>query len=251
MKKPLLGLLLFIAAFAVFVIATLPARFALQYLPASLPLQLYGVDGTIWRGEAQQAVWQHQPVGRLRWRLHPLPLLLGRLRADVEIDGEAFTARGRIDAHRDQTIIVRNAIVDADLARLPLPRNLMATPGGKGHADIHHARIENRWPVELDADLRWQPARLLAPFELSLGRAELELGSNGNVVSGDLRGSGALESNGRLTLSRNGAFSADLTIAPTDETPRELRDMLPMLGRPDSRGAVTVRQAMQLRGFPP
>ncbi len=251
MKKILLGLLLFVVAFAIFAVATVPARFALQYLPANLPLKLYGVDGSLWHGRAQQALWQNQPVGAVEWRLHPLPLLLGKVNTDVKIDGEAVDATGHISASRDQVVIVTDATIDAELARLPLPRNLMATPGGKGHAVIRHARIENRWPTELDADVTWQPAQLLAPFELSLGRADLKLSSNGNVVSGDLRGSGALESKGKLTLSRNGAFTANVTITPTDETPRELRDMLPMLGRPDSRGAVTVRQTMQLRGFPP
>ncbi len=251
MKRVIAGLLLFLVAFVLFLVATMPARFALQYLPANLPLRLLGVDGTVWHGQAAQALWQNRPIGSLEWRLHPLPLLLGKLSADFIVDGDGISARGKAVASGDQTVVLTDTRIDAELERLPLPQNLMATPGGKGHADIRLARIENRWPTELDADVVWSPATLLAPFELELGKATLKLGSNGDTLSGDLRSNGALNSKGKLTLSKAGAFSANVRIAPTDETPRELRDMLPMIGRPDSRGAVTIRQSMQLRGFPP
>ncbi len=251
MKKLLAGLLLFIAAFAIFLIATVPAGFALQYLPANMPLRLAGIDGSIWNGSAARASWQNQPIGRVQWQLSPFPLLLGKLKADVDIAGEGVSAHGRLTASRDQVIVLNDTTIDADLAKLPLPPTLMATPGGKAHAIIEHARIENRWPTELDADITWQPARLLAPFELDAGKATLKVSSANNQLNGDLRTEGALDAKGKLTLSRNGAFSANIKVAPTQDTPRELRDMLPMLGRPDSKGAVTVRQSLQLRGFPP
>ncbi len=251
MKRAITGLLLFLVAFAFFLVATTPARFALQYLPANLPLRLLGVDGTVWNGQATQAIWQNQPIGRIEWRLHPLPLLLGKISAEVTIDGNGITARGKVAVSSDQTIVLTDTTVDATLERLPLPRDLMATPGGRGHADIHFARIEKHWPTKLNANVTWSPATLVAPFELELGKATLKLTGKGDTLSGSLRGSGALNSKGKLTLSRNGAFSANIRIAPTDETPRELRDILPMIGRPDSRGAITIRQSMQLRGFPP
>ena len=251
MKKPLAGLLLFVVAFALFLIATVPARFAVQYLPTNIPLRLTGIDGTVWNGHAEQAVWQNQIIGRIQWRLSPFPLLLGKLKADVDINGDGFDAQGLVTATGDQTIVLSNTEINADLTRVPLPRNLMATPGGKAHATIHRASIENRWPTELDADITWQPAKLLSPLEVEIGKVTLKASTTKDILSGDLRSEGALNSKGKLTLSRNGAFSANLRIAPTEQTPPELRDMLPMLGRPDSRGAVTIRQSFQLRGFPP
>jgi general secretion pathway protein N len=235
----------------IFLLATVPARFALQYLPADLPLRISGASGTIWHGRAEQAVWQKQAIGQIQWKLSPLPLLLGKVKANVKIDGDGIEAHGLVTATRNQTVILTNTEINADLTRIPLPQKLMATPGGKAHALIHHARIENRWPTELDADITWQPAELLSPFEVKIGKATLNVGSSNNTLNGDLQSEGALETKGKLSLSRNGAFSANVKIAPTEQTPRELRDMLPMLGRPDSKGAVTLRQSLQLRGFPP
>lgn len=251
MKKALAGLLLFAVSFAIFLIATIPARFALQYLPTNIPLRLSGIDGSIWNGSAAQASWANQPIGRIHWQLSALPLLLGKLSADVDITGEGVKAQGRVTASRDQVILLNDTTADIDLAQVPLPHNLMATPGGRAHAVIQHATIVNRWPTALTANITWQPAKILAPFEIAIDKATLTINSVNDVLNGDLRSEGALKSKGKVTLSRNGAFSANVNVAPTEQTPRELRDMLPMLGRPDSKGAVTVRQSLQLRGFPP
>ncbi len=251
MKKLSAGIALFIAAFAIFLVATIPARFALQYLPANIPLRLGGVDGSLWHGHATQATWQNQALGELTWQLSPFPLLLGKIKADIRIDGDGISANGLVTATGDQTVILTDTTIDADLSKIPLPQNLMATPGGKASALIQHAKLENRWPTELDANITWQPAKILAPFEVNIGTATLKASAGKDMLNGDLRSEGALDTKGKLTLSRRGAFSANLRIAPTDQTPRELRDMLPMLGRPDSKGAVTVRQSFQLRGFPP
>jgi general secretion pathway protein N len=250
MKKLLAGTVFFLLALAGFLVATLPARYALQFLPANIPLQVHGADGTLWNGHAQQVVWDHYPIGEVSWKLHALPLLLGRANAYLTIKGQGINAKGNVTAYRDQTLELDNALVTADLTRLPLPRHLMATPGGNAIADIQHATIQNRWPTTLDARIDWKPARVLSPMELELGTATLQVSGKDGKLDGELQSQGALKATGKLSLTQNGAFSANIKITPTNKTPRELRDMLPMVGRPDSKGTVTIRQSLQLGGFP-
>lgn len=250
MKSILSGALLFVIALAVFLVATIPAPFALQFMPASIPLKVQGASGTVWNGQALQVSWQGYPLGKLQWKLRVLPLMLGRLKAHVILDGKGVNATGGVTAFRDQTLILDDTQITADLTKIPLPRQLPATPDGIGTAIIHHATIINRWPTKLDGEVHWSPARILSPMELHLGDLKLMLSGKDDKLTGQLQGQGTLSTSGKLGLTRKGAFTANIRIAPTDKTPRELRDMLPMIGRPDSKGVVTIRQQMQLRGFP-
>ena len=251
MKKLLSGILLFVIALIVFLVATIPAPFALKFMPTSIPVKVQGASGTVWNGQAMQVAWQGYPLGKLQWKLHALPLMLGRIKAHVILEGKGVNATGDVTAYRDQTLILDDTRITTDLTKIPLPRQIPATPDGIGTAIVRHATINNRWPTELDGEVHWNPARILSPMELHLGDLKLMLSSDkGDKLIGKLQGQGTLSTSGKLGLTRNGAFTANIKIAPTDKTPRELRDMLPMIGRPDSKGVITIRQQMQLRGFP-
>ena len=76
---PALGVL----ALLLSLVAQLPARVAQSALGFP-PGAIRGVEGTVWRGSAQQVAVGGLTVGPIRWTVRPSRLLAGRLAADVE-----------------------------------------------------------------------------------------------------------------------------------------------------------------------
>jgi general secretion pathway protein N len=119
----LLGLLAFVAALLVM----LPA----SWFSGALPPQLGcgSLSGSIWRGQCNRLVLTQtgaQPVhlDTLDWRLHPVALLRGRVRADVAVAGADVSARGELSLQsrgrlQISTLSGRVALDHARLAALP------------------------------------------------------------------------------------------------------------------------------------
>src|SRR5687767_4182807 len=95
--RNLLLLLLVLAVIAVLVLAFLPARAALGFIGGRLgPVQLGEVSGTVWKGQAEPASINGQPIGTLGWRLHPLGLLAARVDADLTLAGDTYNGNGTV-----------------------------------------------------------------------------------------------------------------------------------------------------------
>jgi hypothetical protein len=90
--------LLGIAAYAVFLLATMPARWALSQLALPPALVLSDVSGTVWRGAAQASVAPGASDGaaELRWHFLPARLVSGRLAFALEASGPALDGRAEI-----------------------------------------------------------------------------------------------------------------------------------------------------------
>ncbi len=251
MKRLLAALLLFLVSLAIFLVAGLPARFLTQYLPADVPVQLVAVDGTLWRGQAAELRWRGQPLGAVQWRVHALPLLLGRLQARLTLRGEALEARGLVTLHRDGVLVLRDALADADVAALPLEAlQLLVRPAGHLQAAVRELTLRERHPWSADADLLWQPARLTSPVDFDLGGVQLTVHGRRGTLDGKLgsRG-GPLDARGTLQLRPDGRLAVDVRLAPRPEAPDDLRDLLAMLGRPGPDGAVRLRQQLTVPGW--
>ena len=79
MKKRILIASLFLVAYLVFLLATLPAALVARYLPlpanvANL-LKLEGVSGTLWSGQIARLQYASESVNQLRWDLNGWSLL--------------------------------------------------------------------------------------------------------------------------------------------------------------------------------
>ncbi len=61
----------------------LPASLVLSKLPANLPVQLQGINGTLWQGGAASLNAQGLQINNLQWDLRLSPLLKGHLAADL------------------------------------------------------------------------------------------------------------------------------------------------------------------------
>ena len=91
---PLLGLaLLGVAAFAVFVLAFLPARVVGHGVERLEGVALDNLAGTVWRGDGDIAVGG-EPLGRLQWRFAPAALFTGALGLDWRLRHPDYQLEG-------------------------------------------------------------------------------------------------------------------------------------------------------------
>ena len=91
MKKLLLFLLVLMVV-AVIVVVLLPARLVLEHaMPASAPVQLQEVSGTVWKGRAGRVIRNGNDLGALGWKVHAGALLTGVLDTDFILDGQDYS----------------------------------------------------------------------------------------------------------------------------------------------------------------
>ncbi|RUM94920.1 MAG: hypothetical protein DSZ28_00705 [Thiothrix sp.] len=252
MKRIILSLLFFTLGLILFLMATLPIRFGLQFLPESVPVQISGAQGTVWNGEAANIRWQNQSLGQLTWKLHALPLLKAQLTTDFTLTGKDLNAQGQASITTDSSVQLTDTQLHAELAALPIPKaRLLVTPEGALNATIRNLVYADNLVQTADADFFWKPARITSPVKYDLGEIELKVTGENAELTGKLDSrDGPIQANGTLNLNRKGSLKADIQLTPNQTTPKELRDMLPMLGKPDSNGAIRLKQTTQIPNWP-
>lgn len=219
--------LLGLAAYTIFLLATVPAARAYPVLKARLaPLTLYGLEGTLWQGRARSADAGAYRVGPLSWELHAWKLLLGRVEAEVSFrgngEGEMVIARTLGGEFR-----VRAANANLPVAETAAWLPQMVVNGG-GRLLVQHAE----WVVHgghisaAHGSVIWRdgvtqsvpPGNLAAP----LGELAMNFDTRAGVIQGTLLDKGGpVQAQGVLTLKADGgyqfsgAFSArDAALAP-------------------------------------
>ncbi len=252
MKKIIKYLLLFIVALTVFLVATLPVSVVLPWLPKSVPLTIDGAQGTIWNGRAAQVRYDRLALGAVSWKIHPVSLLLGRLNADFRLQGEGLQAKGHVTLKPDRSLGLADTLVDAEVAKLPLPpQAALVSPAGKINATIRSLSLIDRKVQGADADILWNDAQIRSPTRMALGQLVLNVTGKNGQLNGVLEShKGPLKVKGTIDLLASGLLKTNIRLAPEPSTPREIRDIVPLLGRPDRSGAVTIRQQLRIPGWP-
>lgn len=239
-KLTLLGII----AYGLFLLATLPASLVAAALPDDLPVRLSGVDGSLWHGRARQLSVGRQALGELAWTLRPWTLLRGRIGGELQLRGPWVEGLAELHIGVDGRLHLREGRfrAPAELVRRlqPLPAELE----GQLFLQVEELMLERGAALpRVKAKLVWAQAGLSAPYPMALGEYSLDLESREAGIEGRIseRG-GPLRASGNLLLREDGRYQLTLRLAPHRNTPLELRDGLKLLGRPDARGAVTIRE---------
>jgi general secretion pathway protein N len=225
--------------FIVSLIATAPAQLVSAYLPPNI--QASGLEGTLWQGHARRLQVQGFNLGKVGWTVRPLALLMGRLQSDVTISQADL--HGHVKVGRGF-----NSIRLSDMhveARAQLFTRLVSSYGinidGRVKADAPIMQFDDRGPQAMDGVIVWHDARLASPAKVRLGDVNVTLEQTGDFAIANLSNTAdALRVTGKAHLEPGWKYQATLRVQPTPSTPQEIRNVLPYLGRPDSRGTVTL-----------
>lgn len=230
-RNSLLG---FVVLFVVTTFVTLVARFplSLALLIANAPLQAERVSGTIWNGQIQNAWVSGYPVGNVSVSASALPLLMGRLAADVDVRGRLVQGGGKVSMGR-RTIDLSDATFAIYLDELGVV-SAFGTPI-VGRVDAQVARLSL-------TDLKCRRADVSLVTD-ALARAVAPYGIDGMMLQGD----GECEDDAFVLPlsgeSQDGRADINIQIAPTGYmTELTLTPTNPAIGR------VLVDAGFQQRG---
>jgi general secretion pathway protein N len=183
-----------------------PARWLQAPMQAHLAgLQLQGVSGSIWQGQAAQVLdAQGQPLGQLHWQLSRRALL-GDVRLSVQLEGPQLRLDGSAQRPSNTEFALDQVELSVD-ARL-LQRWLAPVAAhieGRLQAHIDHARLSDGWPLALDAQGQWRQASLRNGADtVALGNLAFTL----EVIDGVLQARAHDLGGGPLELRASAAMS--------------------------------------------
>jgi len=229
-------------AFAIGLVCFLPARVAAGWVASSTPVQLGGVTGTLFEGQASYASFPDGGVDNLSWTLHPMSLLLGRASAHVsfnsDLDGfSADISRSLLSGNTHVSDASGNATLGwvaklAGYTFLPLSGSLQL--------DISDIRFDDALAVSaLSGQVTIDQARweLINP-PLALGRVQtvLDRTDAGLLRARVVDSSGELAIKGDATLSQAQAYSLNAQLRSRAGADDRLKQLLTQIGRPDNQG---------------
>jgi len=194
-----------IAAYGVFLVATLPASVIAARLHRPPEVELTDVRGTLWRGSARAHL--RLPTGAIdldtvTWRFAPARLLAARIAFDVQASGRDFEARGQL-ARGLAGIEAREVQARSDAAIVALAAPILGTWRPRGTVSVAAPSLS--WDArELRGNARaeWRGATLSLPDPQALGSYVAELRGEGGPAKLTVS-----TSEGALRLSGEGSFA--------------------------------------------
>ena len=238
---PLVGL--GIVAYALFLVATLPASFLLDRAGKAQPgkFEVREASGTAWRGAAKIVVNTPSgpvPVDSMTWRWLPSRLLGARLAFDISAASPGITVHA-IGARSFGGWEARDLDASAKAPKLAVLLPWIATWRPEGDITVTSPRLDTDGvEVRGTARVEWRDAAVAISDVRPLGtyRAEIEAeGHAGNLAVSTMKGPLRITGKGTLTPPTRLAFSGE---ARADaESGRALESLLNLLGPARADGA--------------
>lgn len=232
MKRVIWITILAVVAFAMIIIARLPASWVVPSPPAKIACA--GTDGSIWNGTCSGLTVQGKAFGDVTWELHASRLLSGKVAARITVTGPAGAAQGDLESNfsgKDITAQHLTAEFPLDPSLIP---QLPPTLHGSAHAELTSARVQNGVITELQGHVEGR----------DLGNAQGAFGSYAVTFPGgpgeptgqlhDLGGPLAVE--GTLRLTREPGFDLQGLVTARPTAPPDLAKDIQFLGSPDAQG---------------
>jgi hypothetical protein len=231
-----------VLAFAAILAMRLPASWISSALPKNVVCAQVG--GTIWNGACDALAVNNTAIGDVRWQLHALPLLTGKIASLVEINGAAGSATAEVEARSGNRLTARNLRVNLSLDPALLPQ---APPNlrGKVQADLARLSVENGRIVALEGRIDAQDLKQLGSNGGEFGDYVVtfpaaRVASQNDEPIGDVRSvKGPYSVEGTLKLTREPGFALEGLVAPGPGATPEVLRQLSYLGTPDAQGRRT------------
>lgn len=244
MRAPALAVL-GIAAYAVFLVATLPASVALEAVRRADPgkLEVRESSGSAWNGVATVTAGG-LAIERLEWHWKPSRLIAGRLAFDIKAAAPGIGAS--YEAARTITRWeVRDAQAKGTAQALALLLPVVAAWRPEGELTLASPQLESDGrEMRGKLSLEWRNAAVALSDVRPLGsyRADVELdGANGKFRVATLRGPLTITGQGTVSAPGRVAFGGEARAEPASAA--ALEPLLKLLGpaRPDGARAIEWR----------
>lgn len=230
------------AAFVVFVVASAPASLLSRLAPAGV--QLNGVQGSLWAGEASSVRAGALRLGRTRWALSPWQLLLGRLAGELDTTLPGGFARGEFAVGLGGSLQLKNFSAASPVAGIVAATGMgLPVSDGQVTVELRALKITDGWPQQAIGEIRVGEVPLVfrngQPVLDQLASFELRFDAEEVPDAGPLEGTltdrgGPLEVAGALQLTPPANYELSGRAAARAGAPQEMQQALVLLG-PESR----------------
>jgi len=245
-------LLLFgLLAFVIGLVAYLPARVAIRWLPTdSIDVQLIGVRGTLFDGHAERVVGANFSVNNLHWRLNPGAILLGRLSVSLYAPSDlaAISATAAYAIWGTTAITAINGRASLAWLAQHAGYDYLPLAGDVSLHDVHVTLGTQQLPTAVGgrlqlANARWQlaqPALTFGDYSARLDTADDKL----TLAMTDSSGPLAIKGN-TTYVPANGQYMLAARLRARSGADKRLSDLLATISDPDSDGWYRLRQQGQ------
>lgn len=236
-----LGILVFVIG----LVALFPARVAYRWF-APPAFVASGISGSVWSGQAKEAIAYGTYFRDVSWRFHLLKLFTAKLGYAIE----SRFASGSLRA--DIAVSISGALSANDLqATLPLSamQSIPALTGVRGSvaADFAELRIVSGIPVTADGILEISALSIPLVSRDPLGGFKAEFFSQESGIAASIEDTNAvLDVAGSLQLAADGTYQLLAHLTATGDTPAPVREQLQFLGAANDRGQHELRLEGQL-----
>lgn len=257
MKKTWLKYLFIgLGLYLIIVLVRFPADIAYGFVANSLKtspakVQLYRVGGTLWNGKAQFANVQGQTLHDLRWELHLLSILTGKVGATLSFKLEDGSVKATAYRGLGGSISLEDV-----KARLPVAEiiRMARIPAVKleGQLGLNFSELAMSDGIVNTADGRvvWNGAESQFPQRIQLGDLSATIKTTDKGIEAKLGDAGGpLQLNGLFTLAPDGKYDFNGELAAREGSNSNLGRSLSMMGRPDAQGKVKIANSGNLKDF--
>ena len=195
-----------IAAYGLFLLATMPASVAFARVELPPGVHVEQVTGSAWHGSLRIVL--DAPAGAMvldgiEWRLSPAALLTGRLAGDVTAASPLLTGRARLSRGLTRTALDDvDLVADARLAAAASPLAGAWRPQGRIALQASHLDWDGRQAFRGDGQVEWRQAVVTLPDAKALGSYRAQLHGDGgpaHVTLATLDGALVLRGEGTWT----------------------------------------------------
>ncbi len=244
-------ILLGIASFTVTAIWKTPASFAYQYLPHD-NVQLQGLSGTIWKGEADELISKKINLHNITWSFNLLKSLSSfSLKTDIEIQDTELTVKGLVGINMAQTISLDHTQVETTGAFISKMQKI-AKLNGDIKGNINHFELAKGELPELEATYQWQQGTLIAPIRIQpAGDYAIRISPSDNGLDAKISSNNApLALSGTAKIDKKWQYTTDIKIKAANASAKGTMNILRMaVGKLEADGSAVIKQKGQLKPF--
>jgi len=242
-----------VVSYLLFVLINTPAATILSMAEKniSMPVKFYGVQGSIWNGQADRVTIQAQPpLNNVQWSLNPLALLLASLSADIEAQIKQQKIVGNINISASGNISASDVRARLDASYV---QSLLAMPfgelGGDFNLDIKSLQWSGKGLPVASGQIKWKNAKLTMVDSVDLGHVQLDIkpGKQGQLLASIKNQNGQLGIEGNASLSDDKRYTVDLNFNPQNNASNNIKQSLGMFARRQSNGSYQLKKSGNLK----
>jgi general secretion pathway protein N len=245
-----------VLAYLVFLLHALPASFLTHYILPSVKIargvNLQGVRGSIWQGQAADARINNFSLGKLQWNVRSWGLLLGKLKLNLKFGQNNVRGNGYVSLGLGGSLAAEDVNMQFPAETLmPLMYGYPISIAGDLRGNLKEVAIERGRVLQAQGRIVWQNAAIRAPQNIDMGDflVTLEPVNLGSKIVIKDQGQGQVQAEITVYLKGSGEYRMNGWMKARDAGQQSITEALRLIGRADNSGKYWVGYNGTLRGW--